>query len=232
MPDNTNFYNFRLRAAALRWMPVSFAVVAPLALMGFMLAQPRWRRGLPLYVLVLAHFVVLMSFFVVDRFRMPMAAAMIPFAGLTLDRLAEYLASRRWRPAAAVTAGIIVLWLAIAQPFAEARPLIRTADWRAPYRVYYDPLCVSAQEAGNWQEAADIYAESLKILPPEIIEMGPWRPARDADEAEMSSFYSRVYYVQSQLLLRCGRTEDAAAEYRRAVELDQASRVKAFPETR
>ena len=229
MPDNTNFYYFRLQASVLRWMPISFAIVAPLALAGCVLAWPRWRRCLPLYALILAHFVVLMAFFVVDRFRMPMAAAMIPFAGLTMARLAEYLASHTWKPAAAAIAAILVLWLAIARPFSEDRPLIRVSDWRAPYRVYYDPRCASAQEAGNWQEAADIYAESLRNLPPEIVRTGPSRPARDADEAELASFYSRVYYIRSQLLMRCNRKQEAQAEYRRAVELDQASQTRAVP---
>jgi 4-amino-4-deoxy-L-arabinose transferase-like glycosyltransferase len=229
IPDNTNFYYYRLHAPALRWMPLTFSIVAPLALLGFIAAFRHRRRCPPLYFLAVTHMLVMLTFLVSDRFRIPFAAALMPFAGLTLTRLTEHAVSGRWKPTLVMIVGVVCLWFAVARPLDVQRPLTRPVDSRIAYKLFYNPPCEAAWKQGDWPKAADILGEALQHQPPEILEMGPSRPARDPQEAELADFYSQLHFAYAELLHRCGREDAAARQYRRAVELGQSSSSQQIP---
>src|SRR5205085_1560826 len=62
MPNNDNFYYTRLRAPVLAWLPVTFWLCSPLALVGLALAASYASRIWPLYTLVLSSLVPLLVF--------------------------------------------------------------------------------------------------------------------------------------------------------------------------
>jgi hypothetical protein len=80
IPNNANFYYMRTQVAMLAWLPVTFWACAPLALAGLVLAARRIRDVWPLYLLVASALVPLLLFYVLARFRIELAAALLPFA--------------------------------------------------------------------------------------------------------------------------------------------------------
>jgi 4-amino-4-deoxy-L-arabinose transferase-like glycosyltransferase len=89
IPDNLDFYLYRESAPLLRLPAPGFGLVAPLGLLGMVLAwrRPGWPRLLILFVALYSFSVVL--FFVFSRFRMAMMPALFVFAGYGVVELVQ-----------------------------------------------------------------------------------------------------------------------------------------------
>lgn len=83
------------------WSPVrlhlysTFGMVAPLGLFGILLTWRRWRRCLPLYVLVFGYMGTVLLFFNFSRFRVPVVPILALFAAPALFALGRLL-RRLW----------------------------------------------------------------------------------------------------------------------------------------
>ncbi|MEZ5319936.1 MAG: glycosyltransferase family 39 protein [Vicinamibacterales bacterium] len=94
IPNNENFYLARRHAAVLGWLPVTGALLIPAGLVGLAFAWRDRRRAWPLYALVACAAAPLLIFYVLGRFRLPLLAALIPFAAVALVRIARGLGGR------------------------------------------------------------------------------------------------------------------------------------------
>jgi hypothetical protein len=222
-PNNANFYYYRLHSVMLRYLPVTFWTLAPLALAGLFLAAPRLPRLIPLYLLVLSSVSPLVLFYVLSRFRVPLVAALIPFAGLTLVRLAEWCWTRRLAPVALLLGAICLISLCTARPLPPNRALIGPADYGVPYAIYYGRAAEEALKAGDPQAAVDRIAAFLRYEPKLVGELGRGRQAETADQAGVAAIYGYARRRYAEALDALGEQEAAAAERRRAAELHAAA---------
>jgi tetratricopeptide (TPR) repeat protein len=163
LPNNDNFYYMRLRAPILVWLPVTFWVCAPLALVGLVLSVKQFSRLWPLHLLVASSLIPLLMFYVLGRFRIPLLAALIPFAAFTLVEAVRGLSDGRYIRVVLLTAsvGLLAVWTGRA---AEA-PLIRAADWLVPFVVRYQPQFDAAVAAHNPAAAAASYLAFFREEP-------------------------------------------------------------------
>ena len=74
----------------------SFGVCLPLMVAGLVLSLREWRRWLLLYLFVAAYAAIHLISWTQIRYRMPIDAALVPFAGLAVVGLVSYVV-RRWR---------------------------------------------------------------------------------------------------------------------------------------
>ena len=81
----------------------------------------------------------LVMFFVLSRLRLPLAAALIPFAAFAIVQSARWVEQRRWLAAGAVAFAAIGIWLWIARPLPAGHSLVRFADYQVAYNRYYFP---------------------------------------------------------------------------------------------
>jgi len=236
LPDNTNFYYYRLHAAILRHLPVTFLILSPLALVGLLLGAKRaadstsagaaeraWCAAPHLYLLVLTNLTVPLAFFVRDRYRAPLTAALIPFAALTIVLAAEWLRGRRLARAAAVIGGVVLLAFWTARPLPGHMPLIRLVDCTVPYQLYYGPMEKQAQQAGDYRKAAEIVVDSLRFEPEIVKQLGPGHRAGNAPEAALGQAYANMRYRCAGDYQLAGLREEARREHARADELASAS---------
>jgi hypothetical protein len=180
-----------------------------------------------LYLLVLTNLAVLMLFFVRDRFRAPLTASLIPLAALTIVLAAQRLQQRRWKNAAMIAGGVVLLALFTAWPLPPETPLIRPVDCFLPYQLYYDPMEQQARHSGDYQKAAEILADSLNFQPEIVKRLALDHPARSNCAAVMGRAYADVYYRSAKDYHLAGRAQDAARQRARADELNFACR--AYP---
>ncbi len=223
-PNNSNFYYYRLHAPVLRFLPVTFCVIAPLSIVGLLLAAPRFEGCASLFLLVASSAAPLLLFYVLSRFRAPLLAALLPFAALAVARGAEWIARKHWGRAAALFAALVALSLWTMRPLSAERTLIRPADYAVPYGIYYDELDREAQKAGDWRRAADILGKALRHEPPELREIGPSRPAQTLKESQLAAFFAKIHQRYAGALAKSGEAQAASGEERRAMELAQAAR--------
>jgi 4-amino-4-deoxy-L-arabinose transferase-like glycosyltransferase len=219
IPNNTNFYYFRLHSAVLRLLPVTFLVLGPLALAG-LLFWPR-RNAWPLHLLVLTHVAAMMAFYVLSRFRVPLMAALIPFAALAVERIANGIARRRYAAAAAAMGALVLLALWTMRPLQQGRMKIRPMDHRAVYVVHYFPVAEAAANRGDWRESARVLGESLHTEPGFLAAHDPARPAAAGLESETAAWFATVHRSYARTLGECG-DEAAAREQERLAALHEA----------
>jgi 4-amino-4-deoxy-L-arabinose transferase-like glycosyltransferase len=230
-PNNANFHYAQLHSSVLRALPISFGMIGPLALVGLVLALRRsatqwplpYRRPAPLYFLVLTNLIVLHVFFVFARFRVPLAAALTPFAAFAVARLICFVLSRRWKPAAAIVAVSAALGLYTLAPAVANQPTTRLVDVAVAYRVYYDVRLQSALTSGDLGAAAAVLGESLRHQPAEVLALGSARPATSREEAELAAFYAEIYRRYAVILEEAGYSGEAEKQRRRSAELLEAA---------
>ena len=206
IPNNEDLYYLRLQAPVLAWMPVTFWICAPLALVGLVLAAARARRSWTLLALVASSAVTLVAFYVLGRFRVALIAAAIPFAGLACAELVAAFREGRFARGAALTAAVTVLGAWSGRPLADDQLLIRTSDWILAWSVEYQDRVYGALDRKDPAQAAADYQEFFARYEPSAVEIVASNDPRLAPEL------ADMHAECSQILRAAGRPEAAALE--------------------
>ena len=206
IPNNENLYYFRLQAPVLAWMPVTFWACAPLALVGLALAGARREKPWILFTLVASSTATLVAFYVLGRFRVALAAAAIPFAGLACAEIAAAVRSGRVLRAVALGAGAALLALWTGRPLAADQLLIRTSDWILAWSVEYQDRVYGALDRRDPAAAAADYQEFFARYEPTPAQILASNDPRLAPEL------ADMHAECAQILRAAGRPDAAAAE--------------------
>jgi tetratricopeptide (TPR) repeat protein len=138
----------------LRLSPVSFAWVAPLALLGIALTLARWRALMPLYLVVLVHFATAVLFIALSRYRIPVLPALAVFAAAAVVRAFDLARARQW-----LQAGVAAALLAFAALLVNLRT--PTED----LSMAHFNLGNAYKELGRHDEAVESYFAALALDP-------------------------------------------------------------------
>jgi len=212
VPNNTNFYYYRLHSRVLALLPVTFALLSPLALLGLALALPRMRQLATLYLLAGALLAPLLVFYVLSRFRVSFAVALIPFAALAMVTLLRWATEGRWARLGAALAVLAALGAWTSRPLGPDHPLIRRADWVVPLEVYYAPRMEDDFRRRDWRAAVALLDRALALEPPVVTALRAGEPAEDDEAVQYASVFGMVHFRLAQALARAGDAERAARE--------------------
>jgi 4-amino-4-deoxy-L-arabinose transferase-like glycosyltransferase len=222
IPNNANFYYYRLYSPVLQYLPVTFYILAPLSIVGLLIAISRRIPCGPLFLAVFATLATLLLSFPLSRYRVELMALLIPFAALTVVQIATWLENRKKLTALfAISVLILVSWWTM-RPLPLKSQLIRPADYIAALDIYYIPLEQAALREQDWQRGAEVLAMSLRYQPEVVQQMGPSHPPMTSPEARLASYYARLHQDYALALEMTGLEETALKEKRRAAELRQA----------
>ena len=111
VPQNANYYFGLAFSWVLTLIPVEFWMLAPLGVVGMVVAAGEWRRGLPIHLLFWPYVLSIVAFFIVARFRLPAVALLFPFAAAALVWIWDGIKARQRRP---VEVALLVLAVALA----------------------------------------------------------------------------------------------------------------------
>ncbi len=223
IPNNVNFYLYSEHAPVLRWMPVRFLAVAPLALVGMAISWRRLASCWPLLLVLASVLVPLVVFGTLGRYRLPMVPVLAIFAALGGVRIVEWAAARRLEAAGLAAGFAAVLAIIVGRPMAEGVPMINIAEYSALSDFYYRPQAELAAGRGDFEGAAGLIAAALVHEPELVRQLGPARKARGDYETELARSYSRMRHLCADYLERAGRAEEARAQRARAEELSRAA---------
>jgi hypothetical protein len=206
IPNNEDLYYFRLQAPVLAWMPVTFWIVAPLALVGLALAAARTRKPWTLLALVASSVATLVAFYVLGRFRVTLVAAALPFAGLACAELAAAFRHRQLARAGAIAVAIVLLGLWTGRPLAADQRLIRTSDWILAWSVEYQDRVYGALDRRDPAVAGATYQEFFARYEPTTSEI------LASDDPRLAPELADMHAECAQILRAAGRLEAAALE--------------------
>ena len=206
IPNNEDLYYFRLQVPVLAWMPVTFWACAPLALVGLALAAVRRTRPWTLFALVASSAATLVAFYVLGRFRVALAAAVLPFAGLACAELAAAVRTGRVLRAAALGLPVALLALWTGRPLAPDQLLIRTSDWILAWSVEYQDRVYGALDRKDPAAAAADYQEFFARYEP--------TPAQilAANDPRLAPELADMHAECAQILRAAGRIDASARE--------------------
>jgi 4-amino-4-deoxy-L-arabinose transferase-like glycosyltransferase len=119
IPDNYHYAFMRRHFLPLLHVGVTFAVVAPLALVG--LAIPFRRRGAvwALYIMCFAYVATLLAYYVRSRYRLAAVPFLILFAAVAAERLWLVVTERRWQSAAAWGGAVLIAALFVNHTYCD-----------------------------------------------------------------------------------------------------------------
>jgi hypothetical protein len=223
-PNNANFYYYRLHSAVLRDLPVTFLVIAPLALLGILLALAKWRTAWPLLLYSAAMVGVMLLSLALARYRAPLLAAVIPFAGYSIAVLVSRIFDRQFAQTGAILVAGAVLALWTSRPLPSNVKLIDCYDYSSAYVAYYSPLATAAIQRNDWPYVVSLLTDSLKIEPRTVKAIAEGGPSPDDYTAGLASFFWQVHSRLAEALRSTGRIADANAEDQRAERLENAGR--------
>jgi hypothetical protein len=180
---------------------------------------PRWRDAWALAALVLSNGLVLMMFFVIDRYRAPLLAALLPFAAFVFVTLYRLASDRRWAATGGLACLLIALTVAIARPFESPQPTIRPTDVYVSFHYVFGPRIGAAIERRDFAAAADGFDEFFAVVPPEIerLSTGPDDSRLDTLNPGVLQMYRKLFSQAAKVNLSAGRRE-AAQIYAARVE--------------
>jgi tetratricopeptide (TPR) repeat protein len=200
-----------------------FGVLVPLAGVGVVATRRDWRRLWLLYALMASMAVAVAAFYVMARYRFPLAVLMVPFAGAGLVWAWDRIGQRRWR--AVSCAAVVAVVLAV------------VSNWPLYERGRLDALAwmnvgTSLAQRGELAAATEYFAFAVEEFPQsgEANYNLAQALALQGRYAEAVACYRRAVAVAPDLprldynlavaLERVGNVEDAVEHYRRAVARD------------
>jgi hypothetical protein len=217
IPNNENYYYMKLRIPVLAWLPVTFALCAPLALVGLVLGARRIRQLWPLYALVALSAAPMIVFYVLGRFRAVLIAATIPFAALAIAHIVSSLRERRIAHALLAVTGVIVLAAWTGRPLSRQQVLLRTADWILPYSAYYQPRVYAALDRKEWSQAAAWYLEFFERYEPDPA----WIAA--SDDRSLAPELADMHLECAEILKVSGQAALAQSQIEAATRLQRSA---------
>jgi len=225
IPQIEHFDYFRKYSAVLRGPVLTFGVVGALALAGMVLAWRRRAEWALLYGFVVTYSFATILFFILDRYRLPILPALLPFAAHTVLVLRDAVARRRPARAGVVAAGVAVAMLAM-------RANVYGIDEDAGVAQVIYRLGIVADSEGKLEEAVGYYRETLALKPDydkchlnlgvDLARLGRLEEAMGhLDVAQrLNPGYYRAPFNRGVVLEQLGRFAEARDAYRRAVEIE------------
>jgi tetratricopeptide (TPR) repeat protein len=163
-PTNLNFYFAEDYSSLLRRLPIRFGMLAPLGLLGMILARRAWRRTLHLLLFMGVQLATCAAFFVSAEYRLPAVPVLLVFGGYaaaTVPTAAWAWARGRTQGRGVVLTALLVLpFLFLATGYKD--DLLRRQGLK---RVDYYNFGVLYRERGDEERAEALFRRALTIDP-------------------------------------------------------------------
>jgi hypothetical protein len=200
-------------------MPAGFWMFVPLGVAGVLLFMRRTATR-PLLLLIIVSIVPLLAFYVLSRFRVTLALALLPFAAMAMVQWIDWMRTGRWRPAVlfVVLTGATALWIINRGP--TFQPLVRADDYGATWITHYRPKIQEAIRKNELDNAAMLMQQLLRFEPAIISELRPNRPANTDREINFARTYHEFYLTYAVILRQAGQLNESAAAMHRADRLN------------
>ena len=130
IPSNVGF-SYGLEVSPVLRVLLTYGLIFPLGAAGLVFSLRDWRRHVLLYLYLGITIATLLISLPLARYRLPLAAVLILYAGLCLAQLFDQARARRW---IALAGGIaVVIAAALLQHVVLAVPELRSSGWMAMY---------------------------------------------------------------------------------------------------
>ena len=220
VPDVESMYIFREYSVPLKLSRIwHFGTLCPLGIWGLIATRGDWRKLWLFYLLLLTMIAAVVLFFILGRYRNPVAILLIPFAAAGVVDLFVRVRERRWR---SISIAAVLLLSGI---FCN----IRVHEERSLQASCYMNMGISACKAGNLPAGIQLLQHAIGEFP-EMAEgyvnlgrayMLNRQPDRAAQSFQTALFLDPrlvgVHFQLGEAFEYCGERQQAIEQYQRAL---------------
>ena len=227
-PNNANFYFYREHILPLRLAGLPFTLLAPLSLLGILVWIRRIHIAWPLLLWIFSVTVPLLIFYTVSRFRVPLVAISLPFAGWSLVWLTHLILRQRWAISLACLCGIVLMGLWITRPLPETISKIRFADHIQPYALAYAEKTLAAESNEQWAKAAGHVQEALWYAPSWVRGEAEPQHISQQEKLGLSKWFVELYLKLCWYYFELNDFRQALNAAQRVDALDPQNKIEIF----
>ena len=221
IPNNTNFYYYKLESPALRVAFIRFPFLLFFSLIGIVFQFKKSKKLYGLHWAILFQFVMLIGFYVISRFKMPLQVAMIPFAGFGIYSMIKILTDRDWKSAIWFLPAII-LTLFVLRPLPEHQTQIRRIDVSIPFQTEAVKRLDAAADKNDTSQIAAIYDEYIQNCPKQVLAFSKVNPPNSFRDIEITKFYQNLFSSYAEICAEIGQKSKSETLKKEARKLSES----------
>ena len=224
VPDVESMYIFREYSAPLKLSGLwHFGTLCPLGIWGLIATRRDWRKLWLYYLLLLTMIAAVVLFFILGRYRNPVAILFIPFAAAGVVDLLARVRERRWRSLSAAAAVLLLSGIFCNIHVHEERSLQASS---------YMNMGISACKAGNLPAGIQLLQKAIAEFPEMaegyvnlgqayMLNRQPGRAAQCFQNALiLDPRLVSVHFQLGEAFEYSGERQQAIEQYQRALTID------------
>jgi tetratricopeptide (TPR) repeat protein len=224
VPDVESMYIFREYSTPLKLSRIwHFGTLCPLGIWGLIATWRDWRKLWLYYLLLLTMIAAVVLFFILGRYRNPVAILLIPFAAAGVVDLFVRLRERRWRSVLAAAAVLLLSGIGCN---------IRVHEERSLQASCYMNMGISACKAGDLPAGIQLLQNAIAEFPEMAegyVNLGRAYMLNRQPELAVKCFRNAltldprlvdVHFQLGEALEFSGMREQAIEQYQRALTLN------------
>jgi hypothetical protein len=218
IPNNINTYLATIVSATLKVAFIPYSFIAALGLLGLFLNLKN-KKTLNLHMAILSQIAIMVVFYVLCRFRVPLVAMLAIFGGGALQQI---LISKKISHSILLTAAFFGLWLTVLRPWPKIPVTFEKGDLAMYFQTYYLPKLDSLSVHGDLVHSAEIFEEFIGTMPESIRQPGSSSLYSDK-EKELISYYGALYFDLGNLYKDIGQAAKAEECFMKSEKYKQSS---------
>lgn len=220
-PNNENYYFYKTLAPALQVAFLDFFWIAWAAAAGILFALFYRKKYPALYLAMLVQLAILLGFYVLGRFRVPLVALCLPFAAYALLECLRFAQSSLKASLAKIAVAALCFYWIAWKNYRPAVSMLDPTDYIVLYETVYRDRIQQYADAQQWEKAATLHAEFLDTEPAVIRNLKPGLRLNSPALVEIASRFAFHYRLRSDLLTYAGNAALAAQAKARGAALEQ-----------
>jgi 4-amino-4-deoxy-L-arabinose transferase-like glycosyltransferase len=220
-PNNENYYFYKESVPVLRLAFFDFYWIAGLGVAGVLFSLYHRKKCRTLYWAMLVQLTVLLGFYVLGRFRTPLAALMLPFAAYALVECLRFSKNNLKMSLGKIAVAALCFYFLTYKSYQPGLRLLDTTDYNVLYDLAFYEKIKSNAEAQQWSTAIAAHAEFLELQPDFVKNAKPGQVLKSPAEVEVMNLFAAHHQIHGYLYEDSGNKSAAAAEMARHDKLKQ-----------
>ena len=210
VPNNVNTYLAEAFSLPLRLAFIPWSVICALGLTG-MIFNFRNKKTLNLLFGILSQVAVMVVFYVLCRFRVPMVAMMAVYAGYVVQTVIQYADLRKvWL----VVGCSVAMFLFVIRPTPVIYTEFSSGDMANMFFSYYKDRLDAAAAKKDFKAGIEMERQFLSSQPDLVKNVEHYVPLKDVTQKDLVKYYGKVYGDLGDFYRDDGQVEKAEECYR------------------
>jgi hypothetical protein len=205
IPNNINSYLAQKMSFTLSLAFIPFSFIVALGLMGILLNLKN-RKLFSLFIGILSQVVIMVVFYVLCRFRIPMVAMIAIFGGYTLQQLAFLKTPKQ---VMLISVGIIALFIFVLRPFPKIPVPFEKGDVTTYFQAYFLPRLHELESKGDLANCTVLLERLINTMPGSFRKINSNSELSSQKEKDLASFYGTLCLDNSKLYTSLGNSQES-----------------------